>query len=287
MTYQQFWRSLAPLYGEGEAKAIARLTLQTAFGLTLSDAVCGAVESLPPVEARRLEAMAERLRGGEPVQYVLGEAEFCGRTYAVSPGTLIPRPETEGLCRWAIDTISETKAAKPDILDLCTGSGCIAITLALDIPGASLTAIDIAPEPLRAAKENARRLGASVRIERGDALRLDDDGRRWDLIVSNPPYIRHSERATMHPNVLNHEPELALFVPDDDPLCFHRAIANYARRTLKRGGALLLEINQALPDAVEAMLRAEGFGRAETRPDLFGRPRFALASVERERGSEK
>lgn len=278
MTYDEIWRHLTAVYDEREAKAVARTLLGEGFGLTLTDICCGKVTQLSSDDICRLDKMLHRLEKSEPVQYVLGWEWFGGRRFRVEEGVLIPRPETEDLCRWAEDACRKRKQpSSPRILDIGTGSGCIAITLALNIENASVGAWDISSKALAVAETNARELGACVTFERQDALHAPDDIDRWDIIVSNPPYICEQEKVAMHANVLAHEPSLALFVPDGDPLLFYRAIARYASHALTSGGALLFEINPLYADDMPTMLAEEGFRDAETCQDAFGKTRFVKA----------
>lgn len=288
-SYRRLWSRLVPLYGRDEAQAIVRTVLDDQFGLSLTDIVCGGVESLSQSQQAGLEGTMRRLESGEPMQYVLGHADFCGRSYHVGPGVLIPRPETEELCRLIVgDSLRRGgtgRRAGLRILDIGTGSGCIAITLALDIPGSAVSAMDISEEALGTARANAAALGATVGFFRQDILaasRLGDTAEsgqvRFDIIVSNPPYIALGEKDGMRRNVLDHEPATALFVPDDDPLLFYRAIAAFAVGNLSEGGQLWFEINPLFADGLRAMLAAKGFNRVEIMADSFGRQRFAVAS---------
>ena len=331
-TYQQLWQSLTPLYDAGEAQAIVRTVLDVKYGMTLTDIICGKVNELSADEERKLEEIIIRLQKGEPVQYVLGEADFAGRPFHVEPGVLIPRPETAELCQWIEkDMIEKTIVSSGDssedspedssedssgnspqatddaklILDICTGSGCIAITLGLNIPNSEVTGWDISEDALRIAQGNVEMMKAgNVRIEHQDALALpkaaetdnekmkgNDDKevvkpkgeaktpstQKWDLIVSNPPYICEKEKADMEKNVLEHEPSLALFVPDEDPLKFYRAIAEYASSTLKPEGALYFEINPIYEKETREMLLKLDFKDIETKEDAFGKKRMMRA----------
>ena len=319
-TYQQFWQSLTPLYDAGEAQAIVRTVLDVKYGMTLTDIICGKVNEISADEERKLEEIIIRLQKGEPVQYVLGEADFAGRTFHVEPGVLIPRPETAELCQWiekdmieksivsSGDSSGNSPQATDDarrILDICTGSGCIAITLGLNIPNSEVTGWDISEDALRIAQGNVEMMKAgNVRIEHQDALALpkvaetdnekmkgNDDKevvkpkgeaktpstQKWDLIVSNPPYICEKEKADMEKNVLEHEPSLALFVPDEDPLKFYRAIAEYASSALKSGGALYFEINPIYEKETREMLLKLDFKDIETKEDAFGKKRMMRA----------
>ena len=207
-TYQQLWQSLTPLYDAGEAQAIVRTVLDVEYGMTLTDIIGGKVNELSADEGRNLEEIITRLQNGEPVQYVLGEADFAGRTFHVEPGVLIPRPETAELCQWIEEDVSSLEAdERKQILDICTGSGCIAITLGLTLPNSEVTGWDISEDALRIAQGNVEMLKAgNVRIEYQDALMLPKTAEAADIIVSNPPYICEKEKADMEKNVLEHEP---------------------------------------------------------------------------------
>ena len=278
-TYQEFWQSLTPLYDAGEAQAIVRTVLDVEYGMTLTDIICGKVNELSSDEERNLEEIITRLQNGEPVQYVLGEADFAGRTFHVEPGVLIPRPETAELCQWIEEEVSSLKAdERKQILDICTGSGCIAITLGLTIPNSEVTGWDISEDALRIAQGNVEMLKArNVRIEYQDALMLPKAAEAADIIVSNPPYICEKEKADMEKNVLEHEPSIALFVPDKEPLKFYRAIAEYASSALKSEGALYFEINPIYEKETREMLEELGFKDIETKEDAFGKKRMMKA----------
>lgn len=272
MTYRELWRTLEPLYGNGEARAITDYVLDVCFGLSKADIMCGAVEEMTAEKAAELNKIFGRLMEGEPVQYVLGRAEFCGRWFSVRPGVLIPRPETEELCAWI--TADSKVSASPKVLDIGTGSGCIAITLQLDMPESKVTAWDISADTLDVAHENAQQLGANVNFVKLDALNAKPEG-EWDVIVSNPPYICEKEKKDMAVNVLEHEPHTALFVPDADPLLFYRAITRLAVQTLSKGGRLYFEINPIYADDTCRMMRAEGMTAVELRSDMYGKQRMA------------
>lgn len=272
MTYRELWRTLEPLYGNGEARAITDYVLDVCFGLSKADILCGAVEEMTAEKTAELNKIFGRLMEGEPVQYVLGRAEFCGRWFDVRPGVLIPRPETEELCAWI--TADSKASASPKVLDIGTGSGCIAITLQLDMPESKVTAWDISADALDVARENAQQLGANVNFVKLDALNAKPEG-EWDVIVSNPPYICEKEKKDMAVNVLEHEPHTALFVPDADPLLFYRAITRLAVQTLSKGGRLYFEINPIYADDTCHMMRAEGMTAVELRSDMYGKQRMA------------
>jgi len=274
MTYEALWHRLTPLYEAGEAKAIVRWVLDVHFGLSLADILCGKVTQLSADDQTELEKIILRLEKAEPIQYILGETDFCGRTFHVAPGVLIPRPETAELCQWVI---SENDGAHHEILDIGTGSGCIAVTLAAEMPESRVTAWDISDEALSIAMGNAGRAHACVTFEKQDALRQNDDHRHWDVIVSNPPYITPAERQEMEINVLDYEPGIALFAPEDNPIIFYQCIGDYAFRHLNSGGRLFFELNPLTADGVAAHLYQLGFQETEIRQDQFGKQRFLKA----------
>lgn len=274
MTYDELWRRLAAVYDAGEAKAIVRMVLDERFGLSATDVYCGKVTQLSSDKQTELEKIMQRLEQAEPVQYVLGTTMFCDKAIHVAPGVLIPRPETEELCRWVMET---TVGDNPLILDVGTGSGCIAITLALDLSGAKVTAWDVSTVAINIAGQNAVSLCADVNFMLQDALTPPSDEAKWNVIVSNPPYICEREKKDMERNVLDNEPSLALFVPDSEPLLFYRAIACYACKALKDNGFLFFEINPLYVDDMLLMLEEMGYVDLEVRTDQFGKQRFIKA----------
>ena len=279
MNYQELWRRLAQVYDKGEAKAIARMVYEVRFNLTLSDLFIGKDTQLSANDQAELAEITQRLEQQEPVQYVLGQADFCGRTFLVNQHVLIPRPETEELCRWIISEFRDESLEFRDcsILDIGTGSGCIAITLAADLPKAEVTAWDISGEALQVARENAKRLHFNVIFELADALNTPLDHERWDVIVSNPPYICNKERARIEANVLDHEPHTALFVPDETPLLFYSAIAQYGLTALKTGGRLYFEINPLYAQELAEMLSMMSYHDIEIKNDTYGKQRMIRA----------
>jgi release factor glutamine methyltransferase len=282
MTYEELWHRLSSLYGADEAKAIVRWVLDVRFGMSFTEILCGKVSKLSADDQTELEKIMLRLEKGEPVQYILGTTDFCGRPFHVSPAVLIPRPETAELSHTIIS--SHQTAGKYEILDIGTGSGCIAITLALEMPEAKVTAWDISDDALAIAQENAKVLGADVTFERMDILdisltsHLSPLTSQFDLIVSNPPYICNKEKDAMEKNVLEHEPHLALFVPDEDPLRFYRAIAKFATTALKPDGMLYFEINPLYADALVELLSEIPYRDIQLRHDQFGKRRFLKAT---------
>lgn len=277
MTYEQFWKPLTAVYDTGEAKAVARMVLEVGFGLTIAEVLCGKVDQLSSTEEAVLQQMQHKLLLGEPVQYVLGVADFGPHQFAVSRDVLIPRPETYELCQWCLPPTPSSWQGT--ILDIGTGSGCIACTLASELPEAKVSAWDISSEALTIASQNAKRIGVHVSFERRDILLHPyNEFARWDIIVSNPPYICEHEASDMHPRVLDYEPETALFVPDDDPMMFYLPISKYAQSTLRPGGQLFFEVNPLYEDQIEDILLGLGFDDIVLREDQFGKPRFLRAT---------
>lgn len=264
-------QQLATCYPEREAHAVALRVLEDAFGVSRTDVYADKVRKFSLEEEQRWQHIAERLSAGEPLQYVLGEAEFCGRSFGVAPGVLIPRPETEEL----VALVGRAVSGRCRILDAGTGSGCIAVSLALALPEAEVQAWDISPEALSVAQGNAERWGAAVDFRLCDMLTATPD-ERFDVVVSNPPYVCERERLDMTPQVLEHEPSLALFVPDDDPLRFYRALAALACRCLNPGGLLAVEINEAYGVETAALFSHSGLVEVQTVSDVFGKPRFVV-----------
>lgn len=268
-TYPMLWKMLEERYGMNEAKAVVRYLLEMKYGLSLADILCGNTQS---VDSHMLNKDMERLCEGVPVQYVVGKTLFAGRCFEVSSDVLIPREETAELCRWITE---EWKNDTCRILDVGTGSGCIAITLSLDIPGSQVVAWDISKGALSVARKNAEALQTEVVFCRQDIL--DEKApkeTKYDIIVSNPPYICYQERDEVDEHVLNNEPSLALFVPDNDPLLFYRAIMDYAKHALKDTGMIYFEINPHHVEALQQLGMAMGFPLQEVRQDSFGKLRM-------------
>ena len=285
-------------YGSGEGRALYELIIKQRFGLSRTDILLGKDTTLSAEEQAELQIIIDRVAYGEPVQYVLGREEFCGRTFLVVPGVLIPRPETQQL----VELVKQNVAPGSSVLDVGTGSGCIAISLALD--GYKVTALDVSDEALAIAKQNAERLGAEIEFVKGDILKEKSEKLKvknnsnlpketeyesnsdyslltfdfsLDAIVSNPPYICESEASTMDANVLDHEPHLALFVPDDDPLLFYRAIADFGQEHLTNGGQIFFEVNRAYAEQVAELLLQKGYEEAQVEKDEYNNNRFVWA----------
>ena len=262
------------LYPEREARRIA---LTAAAALSGESEAKFLADPNQRVNIDGVERCAAQLAAGCPVQYVTGRTEFCDMTFHVDGSVLIPRPETEELVLWAEQCAAGFQ--RPRILDVCTGSGCIAIVLAAHLPQAKVTALDISHAAIETARRNASMNGVRIRFIEDDALNGMPSlaGETFDIIVSNPPYIPHSEIESMHVNVTRYEPHEALFVDDADPLVFYRAIARTARTMLSDDGSLLFEVHEAWAERTAEMLRREGFGQTEVRIDLFGKPRMTCS----------
>lgn len=262
------------LSGFSEAQATAFALLDDLFGASRTDVLMDRrVELGADAEARLQRALAA-LEAGQPLQYATGKAPFCGKSFEVNAHVLIPRPETELL----VELVCGCSPQR--VLDCGTGSGCIAVSVALALPEAQVEAWDISAEALAVARRNARMLGAKVRFRQRDMLLLPARRRAlYDVIVSNPPYICQSEEADMEAHVKDYEPHLALFVPDDNPLRFYVALALLGKMRLHRGGSLLLECNRRYAHAVSAMLQAEGYTGCEVIADCFGAPRMVRATL--------
>lgn len=265
---------LQPYYTAEEVSALSRIVCCDLLGQAPTDYYLGKDIALSPKKEQELEDILQRLSRFEPLQYIEGRTLFLGRELLVAPGVLIPRPETEELVELMLKEIP----ADARILDVGTGSGCIAISLAKELPDTLVTAWDVSPEALSVAQANARKLQADVRFVECDVLacQVDEVG-LYDVIVSNPPYVTEAEKADMEPNVLQWEPSLALFVPDDDPLRFYRRIAVLGRDMLTDGGRLYFEINRAYGREMVEMLRTMGYVGVRVEKDLSQNDRFVIA----------
>lgn len=259
-----------------ELNAIVNLVLEEVLHYSPVDVVLRGESEQDSALVKRIDTITARLQRHEPIQYILGHAHFHSHTFKVTPATLIPRPETERLVDIIVD---ENPHSDLKVIDLGTGSGCMAISLARALKFAQVTATDISQSALQVARENARLLRAHVVFRHADMLNMATEPEAWDIVASNPPYVCESERAAMAHHVLDHEPGIALFVPDDDALRFYRAIARYAAGSLKKGGRLYLEINQRFGSEIEQLLKQYGFDDARILNDQFGHTRFATATL--------
>ncbi|MDO5442151.1 MAG: peptide chain release factor N(5)-glutamine methyltransferase [Bacteroidia bacterium] len=290
-------RDLEDLYPTIEAHNMIMMLCESFLGTKNYTHIVEPEYEIDPAKVDALEEALARLRSGEPVQHILGFSEFCGQRYKVTPDVLIPRPETELLVRNTVKEASRIqrsripygkKASPVRILDLCTGSGCIAWTLAVEVPGVEVVAVDISEAALDIARSQSLYFGHNLR-EKGmvdpvfveaDILDTEQDFNygMFDIIVSNPPYIMESEKSSMRKNVLDFEPALALFVPDADPLLFYRAIARWSQRFLTKDGKAMTEINETLGKETEEVFKSYGFSHTEIVKDFFDRNRFVIYS---------
>ena len=256
-----------------EICSIIYLLLEDKFGLTKVEVMTG--KEIEPVKLDYFNDIIQRINRHEPIQYVLGKAEFYGRGFAVDGSVLIPRPETELLIR----AVLKEKKFSPTILDIGTGSGCIAITLAVEIPSSEVYAIDISEEALTVAQQNAKNLKAKVNFSKFDILANEKLEHWFDIIVSNPPYIAEREKKEMNSNVLDFEPPLALFVTDKDPLVFYKAIARRGKSLLKPGGKIFVEINERFGKELKQHFRNEGYGNVSIEKDINNKDRILMAEL--------
>ena len=277
--FRQIVDTLVPKVEEREARALAFVVLEDAFGLSRTDIYLGKDTAFSEEDTIRLEKILRRLEQGEPVQYVIGTAQFCDLTFRVTPDTLIPRPETEELVGWVASLLPS--AAPCSVLDVGTGTGCIAISLAKQFPRAQVTAWDISEGALAVAQQNAQANGVTVDFCRTDVLEMVNESAASMpthaplYIVSNPPYICERERAEMETHVLDYEPASALFVPDADPLLFYRALARLGQQL--HAAAVLVEINQAYGQETVRMFQSSGYSNVELRRDIYGKDRMIKA----------
>ena len=274
VTVSHIRSALQECYPPREAANLSRIVCCEMLGQSHIDYYLGKDMILSPKDEKELESILSRLCNFEPIQYVQGTARFLGRTFRVAPGGLIPRPETEEL----VERMLEEVAPASRILDIGTGSGCIAVTLSKELPEAEVTAWDISGEALAIAGDNNRLLQTSVQFVQRDVLTYQPaEDEYFDVIVSNPPYVTETEKKDMDPNVLNWEPSGALFVPDSDPLRFYRRIGELGRSMLTVGGRLYFEINRAFGEAVASMLRKQGYTNVRIRKDISGNDRYVIA----------
>jgi release factor glutamine methyltransferase len=273
--YQSLVNAISTYYGVEEAKSIARIVFEDAFKVFNFQKA----DALSEEQKTRFENIRQRLINKEPVQYILGQADFYGLKFKVNSHTLIPRQETEELVYWILETIKEQKLGKTSILDIGTGTGCIPITLKVKNQALEAKGLDISQEAVELAIENANLNRVEVAIEKVDILSKEAWPLlgEWDIIVSNPPYIPPSESTLMPDHVLEHEPHLALFVEEDEPLIFYEEIARFAKQNLRRGGYLFFECNEFNAPKVQAFVQALGFTEVTLQKDLMGKERMIRA----------
>ena len=266
---------LTPSVGDREARAMVGLMLENRCNITPVEIAVNPDKELSDETISDLNRIADRVIAGEPLQYVLGVAPFHGLSIAVTPGVLIPRPETAELVDIIIDDAGNRSDLK--VLDVCTGSGCIAVALGRALKYPEIAAVDVEDIAIQTTELNARRLKVDLHTEKRDVLTNGLPDGRFDIIVSNPPYVDESEKPTIEPRVLEHEPSIALFVPDDNPLVFYKAIAEDAFEKLSTGGTLYFEINPRHVDELKTLLAGIGFRDVEARRDFNGQYRFMIA----------
>ena len=271
-TIQYIETELAGLYPAAEIEGFKRIIFETVFGWSFTEQVLKKQETILPVDFERIKSVVLRLKNSEPIQYIFGETEFFGLKLKVNSSVLIPRPETEELVEWVVQSkLSENCK----VLDIGTGSGCIAIAIKSRLKNAEVSGIDISVEALETARLNAIENGLEINFYPTDIFNMNNfEGEKFDVIVSNPPYIRESEKVLMHSNVLNYEPEIALFVSDNDPLKYYRAIAIFAKRSLHENGKLFFEINENFKSEMVELLSDIGFNNIEIRKDINGKNRM-------------
>ncbi|TCD00615.1 peptide chain release factor N(5)-glutamine methyltransferase [Pedobacter frigidisoli] len=265
---------LEQLYDEYEAKALFSLAAENVLEFSPTKLRLMKESSTDFIHFQKLLTILNDLKIGKPIQHILGEAHFYGSIFKVDENVLIPRPETEELVDWIISVVnSKSPASHLNILDIGTGSGCIPITLKKYLLNAEVSTLDVSLAAINVAKENADSIGVTINFINADILNFATEA-KFDIIVSNPPYIRDLEKAQMHNNVLVHEPHLALFVSDENPLIFYKAIADFAKTNLKPDGELYFEINEYLATETIEMLQQKGFVEIELKQDMQGKDRM-------------
>ena len=265
---------LTPIYGAGETEWLLRTVMEHVKGWDRVELVLRADKEVSDFTIGRVNEAVDRLVAGEPVQYIYGDTYWYGMQLKVTPDVLIPRPETEEL----VDLIvKDNPQSDLHVLDVCTGSGCIAVALAKTLKFPEVSAIDISDAALKIASENASIQKVKIDLRKADALALPDLKDEYDIIVSNPPYVMESEKKGMDKNVLDHEPHIALFVPDSDPLKFYTAIADFAMNALKDNGRLYFELNPLTADTLADNMRKQGWNDVQLLPDMHSRIRFLTA----------
>lgn len=271
-TIQHIRAELAPYYPQTEISGFIQLIMDSVLGLSYTQLILEKERVLKSKECECINSIVNRLKKYEPIQYILGTTLFYGLMLDVAPGVLIPRPETEELVSW----ISKTKLPeRAKIIDIGTGSGCIALALKNELTDAELLGVDVSGEALALAANNAQKNNLEVTFKKADILQWNNIiWPQFDVVVSNPPYVLDSEKKQMQANVLEYEPQLALFVNDNDPLVFYRNIAQFAQQQLKKGGLLFFEINENMGDEMEKLVKQLEFSNVELRCDINGKTRM-------------
>jgi len=278
--FQYIHNSLSGIYDESEIRTISFLLIEKLTEFSRTEILTNKSTNFSANQQQKLDGFIEKLKKNIPIQYILGETEFFGLNFVVDKSVLIPRPETEELVEWICTSLSPSLLERdlgrgaPRILDIGTGSGCIAVALKNKLPNAELTAFDISEQALQTARKNAERNKVSVDFRQVDILKENTFAEKWDVIVSNPPYIPERERANMCEKVWKNEPELALFVPDETPLLFYEKIAHFAQNHLTNNGKLFFEIHFDAGNAVVDLLKTQHFKNIEIRKDISGNARM-------------
>jgi release factor glutamine methyltransferase len=284
--FAAFKQGLQKIYDANESEAVTLLAVSEISGLSKAKIKAFPEHEFTQQQFEKLTGILEELMTGCPIQYILGETEFYGLTFKVNPSVLIPRPETEELVEWVLSSVGggqlsvgSSQFAAGRILDIGTGSGCIAISLKKHLPDAKVSAIDISPEALKTAKENAELNAVDVAFIEADILNFKSDieNPKFEIIISNPPYVTLQDKIQMHHNVTGFEPHTALFVPQNDPLLFYKAIADFAANHLTDNGLLFFEINESYGQQVVELLAGKGFKNIELRKDMSERDRMIKA----------
>ena len=269
----QFRAQLSELYPSEEIQSFFNILSKIYLNLSRVEIALNPDIEISKETAVLFQKAILRLKNNEPIQYIIGETEFYGLPFKVNKHTLIPRPETEELVEWILNN-SEFKIQNSELIDIGTGSGCIAVSLAKNLENSKISALDISEEALKVARQNADINNVVVDFFQTDILEVEKLPKHYDIIVSNPPYVRELEKAKMQQNVLKYEPNSALYVKDDDPLIFYRAISKVAKSHLKPFGKLFFEINEYLAKETVQLLKDEGFQNIEVKKDIFGKDRM-------------
>lgn len=274
-TLNYFYDKLAGIYSRNEIQSICFLVMQSICNCTKASLYAAEAVQLTDEQQKRLDSLMERLQNKEPIQYIIGSCQFFDIHLNVNRSVLIPRPETEELVEWILkDNLNK----EGSLFDICTGSGCIAITIKKYKPTYIVSALDLSEEAIATAQGNAEKNGCEIRFITDDILapkKLSDE--KYDIIVSNPPYVKEEEKTYMDDNVLNFEPHMALFVPDENPLLFYEAIGRFGLSHLNTGGKLYFEINEALGQETVALLEKQGYQEVTLKKDIFGKDRMVRA----------